>query len=75
MKIRSTLSALALSALAALVTAAFVMPPMNNARASETAVRCAGYERLTILLADAQTAQDFSMRRCLEMVGRRRGNF
>jgi hypothetical protein len=75
MKFRSTLSALALSAMAALIAAALIMPPMSDARASEAAARCAGYARLTLLLANAQKAENFSMRRCMDMIGKRQGNF
>jgi len=47
---------------------------MSDARATERAARCAGYERLTILLANAQKAQNFSVRRCMDALAANRGN-
>lgn len=74
MKFHSIPSALALSILAALIVATAVMRPHDDARASERAARCAGYERLTILLGNAQKAQNFSVRRCMDSLEARGGN-
>lgn len=70
MKSPSIPSALVLSMLAALVLTTSVMRPIDIARAAETAARCAGYEQLTFLLGNSHHVQRFSMRRCMDMIGR-----
>lgn len=71
MKPASIPSALALSILAALIVATAVLRPIDQARAGEAAARCEGYKRLTIMLSTTPRIERFSMRRCMEAVGRR----
>lgn len=71
MKLPSIPSALALSILAALIVAMAVMRPFDQARAGEAAARCEGYKRLTIMLGNTDKIERFSMRLCMEAVGRR----
>lgn len=70
MKFRSILSALFVSTLAAFIVALVVMRPIDQARAADITARCQGYERLTILLGNTRKVEGFSMRRCMDAIGR-----
>lgn len=70
MRFRSILSALAFSTFAALIVAMVVMRPIDQARAGDITARCQGYERLTVLLGNTRKVDGFSMRRCMDAIGR-----
>ncbi|MCO6393046.1 hypothetical protein GTW25_18660 [Aliihoeflea aestuarii] len=66
MKNRSILLSLAASIAAAFISATLLLPQNAGARMSGDAVdqRCAGYERLSVLLQSAARSESFSMEGC-----------